>query len=110
MTNLDKINLRNVDITFKISCRTLKQRETNVLGVARFNLGVVELSKYVSCSQRLPITLSEDSPVVLGHLKVFVKLGCGRLYFGKEFVGKRIFGGGVGCMCGGFCEMLKSYK
>lgn len=88
VSNLNKISLRNVDITFKISCRTLKQKETNVLGFAKFNLETVELSKYVSCSQRLPITLSEDSPVVIGHLKVFVKFGCGRLYFGKEFVGK----------------------
>lgn len=88
ITNLDRIALRDVDVTFRVSCRTLKQKETNVLGVAKFNLGAVELSKYVSCSQRLPITLNEDSPVVVGHLKVFVKLGCGRLYFGKEFVGK----------------------
>lgn len=88
VVNLDKICLRDVNVTFKISCRTLKQRETNVLGVAKFNLGAVELSKYVSCSQRLPVTLDEDSPVVIGHLKVFIKFGCGKLYFGKEFVGK----------------------
>lgn len=89
VTNFEKISLPDIDITFKISCRTLKQKETNVLGVAKFNLSVVELSKYVSCSQRLPVTLSVNSPMVVGHLKVFVKLGCGRLYFGKEFVGER---------------------
>ncbi|KAJ8937561.1 hypothetical protein NQ314_011796 [Rhamnusium bicolor] len=84
--NLDKLNLDKLEIKFKISQRTAKQKHAGILGFAKFNLGSFLLSKYLTCGRGLSIFLNENTPIVVGTLKVSLQLGCGRLYFGQEFI------------------------
>ncbi|KAK4880800.1 hypothetical protein RN001_008946 [Aquatica leii] len=71
IVNLQQVNLSAIELKFQISTRAMKQKRSNILGYAVFNM------------KHLPI-MSDD--FVLGTIKVTVQLGCGRLYFGKEFV------------------------
>lgn len=82
--NLLEVKLQNTEIKFQVSSRTMKQKRGNILGTATFNMSSFEVTKYLSYSHAFPI-MSEDFS--LGTLKVTLQLGCGRMYFGKEFVG-----------------------
>lgn len=84
---LDKVNLNDVEISFILNYRTLKNKSFNLLGVAKFNFGSFLTSKYLSCSRALPVFFTEKIPIAVGSLKVSLQLGCGRLYFGQEFIG-----------------------
>lgn len=87
VANLDAETLQKSHITFTVSCRTPKQKSINVLGTATFDMSALQLSKYLTVTERLVLYMKQHSPVILGSLKVTIKLGCGKLYFGKEFVG-----------------------
>ncbi|KAJ8982704.1 hypothetical protein NQ317_004511 [Molorchus minor] len=69
--NFDKLNLEEHNLSFKLSYRTSKQKSATVLGFA---------------SKGLSVFLGDRSPIVVGTLKVSLQLGCGRLYFGQEFI------------------------
>ncbi|KAI4462560.1 hypothetical protein MML48_4g00012375 [Holotrichia oblita] len=86
IANLDDIDLAAVNIKFQISCRTLKQKSSNILGCATFNLASFLNSKHLSLNQTLLVMLNNEVPIVIGTLKVSLQLGCGQLYFGKEFI------------------------
>ncbi|KAK5643591.1 hypothetical protein RI129_007436 [Pyrocoelia pectoralis] len=83
IANLLQFNLKTIDIKFQVSSRTMKQKRANVLGSATFNMSLFEITKNVSYTDDFPI-ISED--FVLGTVKITLQLGCGRMYFGKEFV------------------------
>lgn len=85
--NFDKCNLDECEIKIKISYRTQRQKNASTLGFAKFNLGSFLLSKNLVCSRNLSVFLNENSPIIVGYLKVSLSLGCGRLYFGQEFIG-----------------------
>ncbi|XP_017783933.1 PREDICTED: uncharacterized protein LOC108567779 [Nicrophorus vespilloides] len=86
VTNIDSMNLEAVDLVFQVSSRTLKQKGQNILGQARFNMGSFLSTKYFNCNQELVVWLINDAPIMLGTIKINLQLGCGRLYFGKEFL------------------------
>lgn len=86
--NLDQIDLSAVNIKFQVSCRTLKKKSSDILGYAIFNIGSFLNSKHLSINQNLPVMLNSEAPIIIGTLKVSLQLGCGQLYFGKEFIGK----------------------
>ncbi|GJQ83131.1 hypothetical protein Trydic_g15369 [Trypoxylus dichotomus] len=86
VANLSEIDLATVNIKFQISCRTLKQKNSNVLGYATFNLASFLSSRHFSLNQNLLVMLNSDAPIVIGVVKVSLQLGCGQLYFGKEFI------------------------
>ncbi|KAJ8945065.1 hypothetical protein NQ318_005245, partial [Aromia moschata] len=83
---LDKLDLEGQELKFKISYRTARQKTASLLGVARFSLGSFLCSKNLTCHRGLAVFLNENSPIVVGTLKVSLQLGCGRLYFGQEFI------------------------
>lgn len=83
IVNLQQVNLSAIELKFQISTRAMKQKRSNILGYAVFNMSLFEITKNMCCIEHLPI-MSDD--FVLGTIKVTVQLGCGRLYFGKEFV------------------------
>lgn len=85
--HLDSLELNKFNINFIISCRTQKQKGLFAIGLATFNLSSFEITKYLTCNQELAIMLDCDAPIILGTLKISAQLGCGKLYFGKEFVG-----------------------
>lgn len=87
VTNLSSETLQKAEIDFTVSCRTPKQKNINILGIATFKLSTLQLSKYVTVTESIVLYMKQQFPVVLGTLKVTVKFGCGKLYFGKEFVG-----------------------
>lgn len=65
----------------------MKQKRSNIIGYVTFHMDSFEVTKNLCCIQEFPI-ISED--FVLGTLKMTLQLGCGRMYFGKEFVGNNI--------------------
>lgn len=81
-----KCFLPDAQIKFTVSCRTIRQKGINVLGVAKFCFTSALLAKNLSCSLKLAVFLKDESAINVGFLKVCVKFGCGRIYFGKEFV------------------------
>ncbi|KAF5284565.1 hypothetical protein FQR65_LT02391 [Abscondita terminalis] len=83
IVNFQQLNLSTIELKFQISTRAMKQKRSNILGNATFNMRLFEITKNMSCTEHLPI-ISDD--FVLGTLKITVQLGCGRIYFGKEFV------------------------
>lgn len=83
-----EFNLKTVEVIFRISCRTQKQKNSNFLGIAKFNFADFEKSEDLNCIEDLAIFLSEEKPIILGYLRVEFNLGYERLYFGREFVGK----------------------
>lgn len=85
--NLDKCNLDECEIKVKISYRTQKQKNASTLGFAKFNFDSFLISKNLTCNRNLSVYLTESSPIVVGYLKVSLSLGCGKLYFGQEFIG-----------------------
>lgn len=88
VANLNAIDVQKFQIDFIVSSRTLKQKNVNILGTAVYNLSSLLASKHLTSSERLILYLKEESPIIMGTLKVTVKLGCGKLYFGKDFVGR----------------------
>ncbi|XP_025835098.1 C2 domain-containing protein 3-like [Agrilus planipennis] len=82
--NLNEVNLKAIDLKFKVSSRSPNQKLSCILGTAVFNLGLLEISKNLSCTQDLPI--NGEIPINVGYLNVSIQFGCGRLYFGKEFI------------------------
>lgn len=84
---LNRINLEDAIVTFRLSFRNFKQKHPLSLGVANFNFSSFEVSKNFTCNQELTLRL-QDPPIITGGLKISVQLGCGRLYFGKEFIGR----------------------
>ncbi|KAF5286741.1 hypothetical protein FQA39_LY04163 [Lamprigera yunnana] len=83
ITNLQQLDLNSIEIKFQVSSRMMKQKKPNVLGYATFNMRLFEITKDMCYMEYLPI-LSED--FILGTIKITIQLGCGKLYFGKEFV------------------------
>ncbi|CAH0561232.1 unnamed protein product [Brassicogethes aeneus] len=86
ITNIENINLHKCDLKFKITYKNNKQKTSALLGYAIFHFNCFEVSKNLTSSRGLSIILNEKTPIVLGILKVSLQLGCGRLYFGKEFI------------------------
>ncbi|KAG5899964.1 hypothetical protein JTB14_034535 [Gonioctena quinquepunctata] len=84
--SLDKVNLGNCDIQFRVSFRNCKQKNAVLLGFAKFNFEEFLFTKSLSCSRGLVVFLNESSPISVGILKLSLQLGCGRLYFGQEFI------------------------
>lgn len=80
-----KCFLADAQIKFTVSCRTTRQKRINILGVAIFRFKSALSAKNLSCSSKLAVFLKDDSAINVGFLKVSVKFGCGRIYFGKEF-------------------------
>lgn len=78
--------LANAQIQFTVSCRTMRQKGVNVLGVAKLSFKNAQSAKNLSCTLKLPLFLKDESAINVGFLKISVKFGCGRIYFGKEFV------------------------
>jgi hypothetical protein len=87
--SFNKIKLEDAVITFRLSFRNFKQKQPVSLGVAKFNFSSFEVTKNFACNQELTLRLSDNTPIVVGGLKISVQLGCGRLYFGKEFIGRK---------------------
>ncbi|RZC39019.1 C2 domain-containing protein 3 [Asbolus verrucosus] len=85
--NLSKVKLDDLAIKFRLCFRNFKQKHPISLGFARFNFNSFEVMKNFTCSQELAFKLNESTPLVVGALRLSVQLGCGRLYFGKEFIG-----------------------
>lgn len=85
---MSEIDLAAVNIKFQVSCRTLKQKQGNILGYAMLNMASFLNARHLSLNQNLLVMLNSDAPIVIGTLKVSLQLGCGQLYFGKEFIGK----------------------
>lgn len=85
--NLNEVNLDGIDLKFYISFRSFKQKSNISLGCAKFNFSLFETNKNLTCTKDLNICLNESTPLVMGTLKVSIQMGCGRLYFGKEFMG-----------------------
>lgn len=86
VVHLDKINLKTLNITFHINCRMQRQKGSLAIGFATFNFGSFENTKYLTCNQELTL-LDNNAPIAVGNLKITIQLGCGKLYFGKEFIG-----------------------
>ncbi|XP_044255228.1 uncharacterized protein LOC123005506 [Tribolium madens] len=84
--NLSRVKLEDAIITFRLSFRNFKQKQPITLGVAHFNFSSFQVSKNFTCNQELTLRLQGNAPIVVGGLKISVQLGCGRLYFGKEFI------------------------
>lgn len=76
----------NISITFNINYRNSKQKSASRLGCAKFYFSTFDLTRNLTCNRGLIVQLNDSTPVVLGVLKISVQLGCGRLYFGKEFL------------------------
>ncbi|CAH1159661.1 unnamed protein product [Phaedon cochleariae] len=83
---LQNIDLSCCNMQFKISFRNVRQKSTILLGYANFNFGEFLLTKNATCSRGLIVNLNDYSPISVGTLKVSLQLGCGRLYFGQEFI------------------------
>lgn len=66
-----------------------RQKGSLPIGYAKFNFGSFENTKYLTCNQELTL-LDNNAPISLGKLKITIQLGCGKLYFGKEFIGMQI--------------------
>lgn len=90
ISNVNLLDLSNVEIEFRVSFRSMKQRVALLIGKAVFNLGTLTVNQFLSCEQEL-VLVNESAPVVLGSLKVSFQFGCDKLYFGKEFIGKLIY-------------------
>lgn len=86
VSNIHMLDLNSVNINFRVSFRSAKQRLALKVGTASFNLGSLITNRFLSCEQEL-VLMNENAPVALGAVKVSVQLGCDKLYFGKEFIG-----------------------
>lgn len=86
ITGLETTNLNKCELKFKLTYRNNKQKNSSLLGFAIFHFNVFEVAKNLTCHRAISIVLNEKVPIVLGTLKLTVQLGCGKLYFGKEFI------------------------
>lgn len=84
IANLTRLNKANATIRFQVSCRTIKERKSIALGSANFDISSMALLPDLACSRTLSVS---DDVFVCGSLTVSFELGCGRLYYGKEFIG-----------------------
>ncbi|XP_076255909.1 uncharacterized protein LOC143193530 [Rhynchophorus ferrugineus] len=73
-------------INFIIKYKNSINKTFQLLGVAKFNMENLIYKEDLTCSETLPIYLTEKSPIVIGTLKLTIQLGCGRVFFGKEFI------------------------
>lgn len=87
LKHLTDLNICNTLIQFKITFRGYAQKQFHLLGCATFNFGELLLQKNLTCYKGLSLEINNNTPIVVGTLKVLFQLGCGRLYFGPEFIG-----------------------
>ncbi|KAK4880659.1 hypothetical protein RN001_008805 [Aquatica leii] len=66
IVNLQQVNLSAIELKFQISTRAMKQKRSNILGYAVFNMSLFEITKNMCCIEHLPI-MSDD--FVLGTIK-----------------------------------------
>lgn len=77
---------KNISIDIFINYRNPRQKNATLFGCAKFYLNSFEYSENLICNRGIIVQLDENTPLELGILKISVQLGCGRLYFGKEFL------------------------
>lgn len=86
LKKLSQADIHNYDIEFKVSYRSHGQ-QFNFFGCATFNFGELLNQANFECSKNLNLNVDKNIPITIGCLKVLFQLGCGKLYFGSEFIG-----------------------
>lgn len=81
------MNKTDLIIKFQVSCRTVRQKKSVILGFAAFDINSLRLEPDLACTQALPIA---DDLFECGTLNVTLELGRGRLHFGRKFIGKKL--------------------
>lgn len=71
---------------FKVHSRSVSQRGSVPIGIAKYNLYDVMTQSNLSCDEELAL-LDTNKPLTIGSLKVRIQFGCDKLHFGKDFIG-----------------------
>lgn len=74
-------------IKFIVKYKNSINRTFQLLGLTKFSMENLIHKQDLTWSDTLPIYLTEKSPIVIGTLKLTIEMGCGRVFFGKEFIG-----------------------